>query len=198
MKTKDKKVHGFGINDADYNVTKHVKVNGKWKRVWGCPYYEVWHNMIRRCYDEEYLNKNPTYCGCSVWDEWMYFSNFKSWMESQDWKGKQQDKDILIFGNKIYSPETSRFVDARVNSFIRDLTKSRGDWPLGVSWHKVANKFQARCSNPFTGRYESLGLFTCPNEAHEAWRKKKHEHACALAELQTDQDIAEALRNRFK
>ena len=35
-----KLVHGVGVNDADYNVTKRERVNGKWKTTWICPFLQ--------------------------------------------------------------------------------------------------------------------------------------------------------------
>lgn len=198
MRKKNKKVFGIGVNNADYPITRHEIVNGKCKIVWTCPYYIVWQNMIRRCYSETHLKKNPTYRGCSVCPEWIYFMTFKAWMETQYWEDKQLDKDISFEGNKVYSPETCRFVDKSLNNFLTDHGAARGEWPIGVSWHKVSGKFTAQCSNPFTGKRGHIGVFTCPNEAHEAWRKRKHELALTLADLQPDPDIAKALRSRFK
>jgi hypothetical protein len=198
MRKKNIKVYGIGVNDSPTPVSKSEKVNGKWRTVWVCPYYAIWKGVLQRCYSDLCLKKYPTYRGCSICPEWIYFMTFKAWMMAQDWEGRQLDKDILVEGNKIYSPETCRFVEAIVNAFLNDQGVTRGEWPIGVHWNKAASKFQALCRNPFTKRQEYLGSFTCPNEAHEAWRKRKHEHACALADLQTDPDIAEALRLRFK
>ena len=74
--------------------------------------------MLQRCYSESHLVRQPTYKGCSVCEEWLTFSNFKSWMEQQDWEGKQLDKDLLVYKNKIYSPETCVFVSSVINSFF--------------------------------------------------------------------------------
>lgn len=48
--------------------------------------------------------------GCSVCEEWLTFSNFKRWMEQQDYEGKALDKDLLVSQNKTYSSETCVFV----------------------------------------------------------------------------------------
>lgn len=116
MKTKNKRlVYGVGNNDADYVVEKREEigyVGGKRRRklMWVCPYYQTWKDMIKRCYSTKCQEKFPTYKGCSVSADWHTFSNFKAWMEKQNWEGKQLDKDILIEGNKVYSPETCVFV----------------------------------------------------------------------------------------
>lgn len=201
MKPK-KLVHGVGINDADYVTEKKETVgyvDGKQKRkkVWACPYYETWRDMLTRCYSAKWQGRNQTYKGCTVSEEWLTFSNFRKWMIVQDWEGLQLDKDLLIEGNKVYGPETCVFVTQTVNNFTIDSGAIRGEWLIGVSLHKQTGKFVARCSNPITKKYEHLGLFTSEQEAHEAWRKRKLELAHELAAIQTDPRVAKALVERY-
>ena len=184
MCTKRKLVLGVGVNDAEYRGLKR------------CLFLRTWRNLLYRCYDKRRHVKRPTYRGCTVCDEWLTFSNFKAWMERQDWQGKHLDKDILVPGNRIYSPEMCVFVEARVNTFLLDCGRSKGKWPTGVRQH-VCGRFQARCQNPFSGRSECLGSFGTPEEAHAAWRQRKHELACRYAATQTDPRVAQALRTRF-
>lgn len=190
-----RKVHGVGINDADYVVQRNVVVDGKRKQEWRCPYYSAWAEMLKRCYSETYHKKRPTYIGCTITEEWETFTNFKVWMEAQDWDGKQLDKDLLVKGNKEYSPSTCVFVTRAVNLFMTDRGADRGDLPLGVSRNR--GKYIAYCSNPFTKKQECLGLFSCPEEAHTAWKAKKAEHAKSLAEEQTDERVKKALLERY-
>ena len=194
MTKKTKLVFGVGANDADYFVTK--KENGK--IVWMCPYYRTWTSMLRRAYSDKYKQKNPTYEGVIVCEEWRSFMRFRAWMVSQGWGGKQLDKDILVEGNKEYSPDTCVFVDGVVNSFLTDRAAARGEWPIGVYWNERNQKFEGQCRNPLTKEKEYLGYFHCPNQAHQAWKARKHELACQLADIQTDKRVAEALRTRYK
>lgn len=194
--------HGVGVNDADYVVRKYKTIgyaDGKQERklIWFCPYYRAWLGMLERCYSTKYHEQRPTYVGCSVSDEWLTFSNFRAWMEAQDWEGLQLDKDLLIEGNKVYGPETCVFVTPMVNSFTTDSGASRGEWLIGVSWHKETSKFQARCNNPFTKTSEHLGRFPTEQEGHQAWLKRKLELAKELAAMQTDARVAAALVNRY-
>ena len=193
-----KLVHGVGVNDANYVVEKR-ETNGyqKQRYVWRCPYYRAWGSMIMRCYSENRQERCPTYKGCTVSEEWLTFSNFKAWMEKQDFEGKHLDKDLLIEGNKVYSAETCVFVTPLVNSFTCDSRSSRGKLLIGVNWDKKTNKFRAKCSNPFTKKSEHLGLFTSEQEAHESWTKRKLELAHELAAIQTDQRVAKALVDRY-
>lgn len=196
LKTR-KLVHGVGVNDADYPVNTYAVINGRHKRLWRCPIYRSWRDMLNRCYSAKWHDQFPTYTGCTVDPEWHSFMAFRAWMLSQDWEGKQLDKDILFPGNKVYGPDSCVFVSSQLNSFMIDCCAARGKWPIGVCWAERAGKFIALCRNPFTGKRGHLGYFTDPFEAHEAWRAKKHEYACRYADMQTDPRIAEALKSRY-
>lgn len=189
---RNKLVCGVGTNDADYPI--YPTVNGKQVM---CPYYRAWRDALTRCYSAVEQARYPTYIGCSVCDEWLIFSNFKRWMEQEDWQGKELDKDLLFPGNKVYSPETCVFIDHVTNSFTTDSGAARGEWPVGVYFSKRDKKFLSQCRNPFTGKREHLGLFTCADQAHLAWLARKHQLACQLADLQTDSRVANALRTRY-
>ncbi|NLY14580.1 MAG: hypothetical protein GXZ10_13315 [Gammaproteobacteria bacterium] len=201
MKPK-KLVCGVGINDADYDVQKFETIGcaggkQKQKRVWTCPYYRAWASMLNRCYSSKYQESCQTYKGCIVSEEWLTFSNFKTWMEKQDFEGKHLDKDLLLEGNKVYGPETCVFVTQAVNKFTIDSGATRGEWLIGVYWYKASEKFRAKCRNPFTKKQEHLGNFDCEQEAHQAWVKRKLELARLLAAEQTDERVAKALIDRY-
>ena len=198
VRKKNKLVYGIGINDADYQVQISGVVNGKKTKVWVCPFYYRWTRMLSRV-SQKWIELHPSYKDCSVCDEWLTFSNFKSWMEQQDWEGKHLDKDLLVEGNKIYSPDTCIFVDKKINLFVVDNARCRGNYMVGVTLPKQSKRYMSKCSNPFTGIDEYLGYFNTELEAHLAWKKRKHEHACQLAEseLVSDPRLAEALKVRY-
>lgn len=197
---KNELVYGWGINDVNTPIYHSNKVNGKRYVVWRCPYYVKWTSILQRCFDPKFKEKRPTYMGCTVCEEWKYFSNFKKWVDSQpnrDWQNCEPDKDILVDGNKHYGPETVVFITAGLNTFISH-TKNNGCTMLGVSIDKRKKKpFQARCSNPLTGKNIFLGYYSTELEAHLAWKARKHEIACIFAEQQTDPRVADALRRRY-
>lgn len=198
MRKRRRLVCGVGINDADYQVAVNEAVGHKYKQIWLCPIYAAWRNMLRRCYSKKFQEKRPTYKGCCVHPDWFRFSVFRKWMVEQEWEGKELDKDILVSGNKVYGPDTCVLVPAALNMFMTDRSELRGKWPIGVSWSEHHQKFQSQCSDPITGKRGHIGFFDCPNQAHDAWRKRKHELACVYADQQTDRRIADALRNRYK
>ena len=198
----NKLVCGVGVNDLSYKVQINEEVTksgGKriLKSVFKCKYYAAWTRMLQRCYSKKYLDSNPTYIGTSVCSEWLSATAFKKWMEEQDWREKCLDKDIIAPGSKLYSPETCAFVLNATNLFVIARDACRGDYPIGVSLCKSTGKYIAKCGNIFTGKQEHLGLFSTPEEAHEAWRKRKHELAQLVAATESDPRVVEALKKRY-
>lgn len=186
-------VHGIGINDANY-LTRW-REGGKSPI---CPYYSRWVNMITRCYSEKSLIKSPTYRGCEVCSDWLSFMSFREWMSYQKWHGKQLDKDLLFYGNKLYSPDKCVFVTSEVNSFVADRAAARGKQPIGVSFEKNKRKYKAMCSDVTTGKNVSLGYYDDPLDAHHAWLSFKLNQAYILADRQEDERVANALIDRYK
>jgi hypothetical protein len=148
--------------------------------------------MLKRA-SAAYQETHPSYKGVSVCVEWHSLSAFKAWMQQQDWEGKQLDKDILVPGNKLYSPETCAFVTLETNSFVTDRAACRGAYMIGVD--KPSHRYQATIRA--NGKKLFLGLFDTELEAHTAWRLKKIELANELADRQTDPRVATALRLRY-
>lgn len=197
MRAKRRLVYGRGVNDADYAVTSYGSVDGRDKQVWICPIYLAWKNMLMRCYSAHSVKSMPTYAECEPIEEWLKFSNFKAWVQDQEWQGMELDKDILVRGNKIYGPEFCVLIPHDLNTFLTDRGALRGEFPIGVYWNARDRKFQAKCQNPFTGRRDYLGYFSSPESAHLAWKRRKHELSCIYADQQSDQRIASALRVRY-
>ena len=198
----NKLVYGVGVNDLGYRVQVKewvTKDGGKrvQKHVFICKYYAVWKDMLTRCYSKKYLERKPSYTGTSVCSEWLSATAFKKWMEQQDWQGKCLDKDIIVPGSKLYSPETCAFVLQATNKFVIASDAIRGDYPIGVDLRKPTGKYRASCKNPFTGKQEHLGYFSTPEEAHEAWRKRKDSLAQLVADTESDPRVVEALKKRY-
>ena len=197
-----KLVFGVGVNDLGYRTQVYEdlpKNGGKrvQKPVFICKYYKAWTSMLQRCYSKKSLERNPTYIGARVCSEWLSATAFKKWMEQQDWQGKSLDKDIIVPKSKLYSPETCAFVLDATNLFVTASDASRGEHPIGVDLHKRRGKYRASCKDPFTGKKEHLGYFSTPEEAHEAWRKRKHDLAQRVAATESDMRVVEALKKRY-
>lgn len=170
---------GIGINDAEYMV--HPKIKGV-RSV--CPFYQVWANMIKRSYSDKTQSRQPTYLDCSVSEEWHRFSNFKAWMEKQDWQNKFLDKDIISPLNKEYSPLNCVFVSRSVNNILTDSAANRGLLPKGVCYEKDSGKYISTCF--VNGRQKKIGRFGSVSEAEAAYLSFKSDLVESIAETQED------------
>lgn len=85
------------------------------------PQYVKWFSMFHRCYNDKYQKRQPTYVGCEVHPDFFNFQNFGKWYDRKIYKSEyalELDKDLLFYGNKIYSPQTCCFVPKEINSTI--------------------------------------------------------------------------------
>lgn len=176
-------IQGIGINDLDYQIGKsrYEKVNGKLKLVdsWFCPYYKTWSHMFDRAYAERYSIKESTYFGVTVCENWVYASSFVGWMKNQVWQGLELDKDILIPGNKIYSPDTCRFVPKVINAMVSGLKQGVQELPMGVhrrvyvGKRKTSVDYSSHCRSIFFPEGRSDGFFKTVEDAHKHWQENK-------------------------
>lgn len=180
-------IYGVGINDADY-ITQ-PRLGGKQVC---CPFYRRWLDMLVRCYSKNKQKSCPTYKNCTVCEEWLTFSNFKSWMETQDWEGKVLDKDILVIGNKVYSPEKCLFISHRLNTLFLDSASIRGNYPIGVSYHKEIGMYEAHCKSH--NKLINLGKYNTASEASKAYIKFKMSIIEGFIEEEASSAIRDALQ----
>ena len=157
--------YGVGyLGEGKYKVSE----NGKLTKV-----YNTWKDMLRRCYDEKYQEKHPTYNACEVCTEWHNFQAFAEWYENNYYQIEDEvislDKDILSKGNKIYSPETCVFVPQNINTLFTKCDKSRGNDPIGTSKRPFGN-YQVYCNNGY-GDY--LGVYSTKEEAFKIYKHHK-------------------------
>ena len=155
------------------------------------PEYKLWYSILTRCFDEKYKDREPTYNDVTCCEEWLLFENFYEWLHSQPnfdkWlnnEGWAIDKDILIKGNKIYSPETCCLVPRSVNSLFIKRTRYRGELPIGVI--QYYNKFRARCENTLIGKRIHLGLYNTSQEAFCAYKQYKENLIKDVARIEFD------------
>jgi hypothetical protein len=173
----DKTLFGIGfIGSGEYKVT----INGEYTNQ-----YLTWRAMLQRCYDEKFHKKQPTYVECSVTEEWLNFQNFAAWYDLNyyqiDGEIMSLDKDILIKGNKLYSPDTCVFVPQSINSIFIKGEGLRGDLPIGVHHRKDNNKYRVKC-NDGKGNQTSVGQFTNITDAFKAYKSFKEKVIKQVAE----------------
>ena len=165
------KCYGVGICDIPFSTYSSDKV----QRAYG-----LWSNIIARSCNDSVKDKHKTYKDCSVCSEWLLFSNFLKWFNdpTNGYKeGYSVDKDILVKGNKVYSPDTCCFVPREINSLLTKSNATRGVYPIGVS--KRGKRFSARSN--FYGKTKKLGMFDTPEEAFQAYKQAKETYIKDIA-----------------
>ena len=143
--------------------------------------YDVWHSMLTRCYSKKYLETNPSYKGCTVHPDWHNFQVFAEWYYKHPFYGLgyQLDKDILCRGNKTYQDIFCTLVPREINTAVIDCKKARGNYPVGVTFHKRDNVFISKAI--VDGKRKELGRFSTPKEAFAKYKKFKEIHLRQLA-----------------
>ena len=94
-----------------------------------------------------------------------------SQMEGFGLSGWELDKDILVKGNKLYSKDTCCFVPHEINMLLTKRDKARGEYPVGIYFHKATGKFMAQLN--INGKKKYLGYFTTAEEAFQAYKLAK-------------------------
>ena len=174
MGRKRSLVFGVGVNDWA------GKVNVDGKPIWE---YQLWKGVLERCFSERFKQKYQTYNDVTCCDEWLSMTSFIediSQMKGFGLEGWQLDKDILQKGNKLYSKDSCCFVPKEVNLLLIKSDKARGEWPVGVYFHKASGKFTARLT--INGKQKHLGYFTAPEEAFESYKLAKEAHIKVVAQ----------------
>lgn len=167
MTKKQKLIFGMDAVKTDLNT------NGM---EWFCS--RKWLSMLTRCYGKGNKSYNDSY----VHDDWLNFQNFAKWCEENynpetmsEW---QLDKDILVKGNKIYSPDTCCFVPQEINNLLIKATSTRGDLPIGVYRHR--SSFRPAISRE--NKQRNLGSFKSVDEAFQVYKKAKENHIKEVAD----------------
>ena len=166
-------VYGVGINDLRY-LEKNK----------GTKEYALWCDMLKRCYEEKYLERFPTYKGCKVSDEWLIFSNFRrdiNFMKNFDkvTQGWVLDKD-LCSDTKTYSKDTCCFIPDRLNLFLSNLTKE-----YRATYDKRWNIYYAYCVN-IHGKKVYLGRYKTIKESKKVYLQFKAEVFQEIIDLYKD------------
>lgn len=161
---------GNGVNDHRYPS----RVGGKKTRE-----YRTWTGVLFRCTENSWIRR-PTYIGTTCSENFKHYSFFYEWCNEQagfgnkddNGKGWHLDKDLLTKGNKLYSEDNCVFVPHRINSLLINAGAIRGEFPVGVSWHKCTSKYCSSC-NTGEGKQKHLGLFDDPKQAFLAYKTFK-------------------------
>lgn len=146
--------------------------------------YKTWRSMLQRCYSKNLHKKHPTYIGCTVCEEWHNFQVFKDWYDENYYEVENEqmhlDKDIINKGNKKYSPETCVFVPKDINALFTKSNAARGDFPIGVTFHKQTGKFESQCCGG-NKKLKHLGLYTTKEDAFYKYKQFKEKTILKIA-----------------
>lgn len=161
----------FGVGYLGVGDKKQA-VNGKTTKT-----YKTWKNMLKRCYCPKTQSNNRSYIGCSVHEDWHNFQSFAEWFDDQYKEdGWQLDKDLLVEGNKIYSPSTCSLIPRQINTLLIKPIRAK-DLPVGVSRKKLL--YQSQLS--VCGKNIALGLYGTAIEAFTAYKTAKETYISDIA-----------------
>jgi len=151
--------------------------------------YSHWASMMQRCYSKDYHEKFPTYKECLVCEEWYNYQTFAKWYDENYYTINDErmclDKDILVKGNKIYSPNTCVFVSNDINMLFIKNNKLRGDLPIGVNFDISKNKYIAQCN--VKNKLRKLGIFYNPTDAfYKGYKIAKEKYIKQIADEYKD------------
>jgi hypothetical protein len=138
--------------------------------------YSVWRDMIKRCYHQPYKDKNPSYQEVTCCESWKDYQEFAEWFVYNYQQGYELDKDVLVDGNQVYSPETCAFIPRALNLF---KVHTRGKSNVGVC--KSHCGFTAYCNNGF-GKTVNLGSSDSEQGATLLYKEYKESLAKKLAD----------------
>ena len=169
----DRSIFGVGyIGDGKYGTGDAVKRTQE---------EYVWRGMLERCYGDKYKDVHSTYYDkCMVCEEWHNFQNFAEWYTQNFYQvGTERmhlDKDILVKGNKLYSPDTCLIVPQRINMlFLQKPNKY--NLPSGIS-PMANNRYRADYNGKKVGNYNTLeeAIQAHDNEKRKAIRNIAKEY----------------------
>lgn len=148
--------------------------------------YHEWVAMIDRCYNEK-CSHYENYKDCYVHNDWLIFENFEKWFNENYYKipGYRMniDKDILVKGNKIYSPKTCVVVPSILNiQFVRNI--KRRNLALGVVYTENKKRYEAYY---YRGEGKNhirvnLGRYDSVEEAFYKYKEAKENYLKELAD----------------
>lgn len=163
-----RRVYGVGWNDVEDKVD-------------GTEYHKKWLYMLNRCYHPSQIEHSRSYNNVYVCDEWLKLSNFRRWFEDPNngyREGYELDKDLLIKGNKVYSPDACCFIPSEINSALKLTRKKKSSGlPIGVV------KIKLKTAKPYRADFgrKTIGYYLTPEEAFNAYKAARESYIKNMA-----------------
>lgn len=176
--------HPSVYNIGKLGIKYPMSINGKHIKE-----YTAWTSMLKRCFVEKFKEKYPTYKNVICCDEWLLYENYYEWLHKQPnfdkWLNEDKwcvDKDILVKGNKVYSPKTCCIVPHNVNILFAKRDAKRGDLPIGVI--RFGDRYRADCRNPFTNKQDHIGYYDTSEQAFQIYKSHKEKLIKQVAQME--------------
>lgn len=175
-------------------IVPDFKENGQWVKQRGGEDVRIqtlaartWYAMRDRCkVGGKFQSRKPSYTGCTMAEEFEDFQRFAEWCQGQvgyGLDGYALEKDLLS-DTKCYSPATCVFVPPVINNLFHRNEAVRGEYPIGVVFHKKSGKLMGRLK--MYGKTAYLGLFDTVESASKAYKQAKEAYVKDVADKYRD------------
>jgi hypothetical protein len=124
-------------------------------------------------------------------EDFLTFSNFKKFMDKNDWQNKTLTRELHSIDNTYYSTDTCHFVCDDVLALVK--RKSFASDYVGLFYDARQDKFRATIF--FRGKRIYCGTYKKADDARKAYFLKKSELLTLVAEKEKNQRNKKALFN---
>lgn len=157
----------------------------------------IWKDIVKRTTAGSYAqSKLNTYVGCTLDERFKSYQYFNEWYKRQIGFDLmyEVDKDLLVKGNKHYSPELCTLLPKIINGTLCNSKRARGDLPVGVTLHGQNDMYVARCRYVEDGerKRKTIGYYKTPEDAFQGYKAFKEAYLKRLADYYRDTISAEA------
>jgi len=192
------------VNDGEYlDLVREIKtVDDLGRKQEYVPYitlksntaYSIWNGIYNRYYKADGRTYGRCYDEATMCDSWLNNrDSFVEWYMNNyyecDYESMDIDKDLLVPGNKHYSPETCCILPQTLNVMLSNCKKHRSrkginynmDLPLGVRYDDRVQVYYGQI-RPF-GHDESVKLsyWEMPEQAFEEYKRFKQADIIIMA-----------------
>lgn len=192
------------VNDGEYlDLVREVKtVEDLGRRQEYVPYitlksniaYSIWNGIYNRCYKPDRSTYGRCYDEATMCDSWLNNRDtFVEWFLSNyyncDNESMAVDKDLLVPGNKHYSPETCCILPQTLNTMLSNCKKHRprkwttgnSDLPLGVRYDEYKQVYYGQIKPCVHDEVLNLSYWETPEQAFEEYKRFKQADILMMA-----------------
>lgn len=175
-------VYGRGVNDYRGRGDSDTTL---------MPAYYPWKSMLERCYCPLWHERKPQYINHEVCDDWLTFSVFDDWYNTNLPPGNKYLADVEyvlhsgVHKNAIqYTPMTCFLIPKPLHALISNYSEKRGDLPVGVRRYKDGNRYRAVIK--VKGVQVLLGVYQTLEDAALIYQKSRWHVISAWADYYSE------------